>query len=250
MERNLLQLLLETVDRAIVALVVFVAATIHQVTVPVLLNSRELASVSLVEDGVFHTIGRLADGESEGAAHTDQAHGLLLDRLEPGRVATDLAVADADFAVLVRAPDHDPVVLVDDDDEGSTNNDSVDLDVVLELDLARALEFAEDARAPHIHDAVFGHGCRGVPRRNLVEAVGALRLAVLVVGHARVDSHWREHILIRIVADLTEVVSSERPQLAPGALVWVLEQDQRVVLAASHLQDLHALQRVLDLRRL
>ena len=80
-----------------------------------------------------------------------------------------------------------------------------------------------------------------------MESVGALRSTVLIVRHSRVYSHWREHVLIQIVADLAEVVRSKSPQLAPGALAGVVEQDERVVLATCYLHDLHALQGVFDL---
>ena len=70
---------------------------------------------------------------------------------------------------------------------------------------------------------------------------------MLVFRHAWIDSDRSKHILIRIVADLAEIVSSTSPKLASVRLKLIVHQEERVVLATSHFLNHHIVQRVLNL---
>jgi len=71
-------------------------------------------------------------------------------------------------------------------------------------------------------------------------------LAQLILSDARVDSDRAELILIRIVADLAEVVGTAGPKLTATIFTLVVDEEHRVVLAAGDLADVHVLEGVLD----
>ena len=81
-----------------------------------------------------------------------------------------------------------------------------------------------------------------MPGGDLLEVVGAATLAHFVLGEARVDPDRAKLVLVRIVAQLTVVVCSAGPQLAPIRLPGVVREQQRVVLTAADLMDRHALE--------
>ena len=67
-------------------------------------------------------------------------------------------------------------------------------------------------------------------------------LAHFVLGRLRIDAYWAELVLIRIIADLTEIVCSTGPELTAVALSWVVSQEHSVVLATTDLVDGHTMQ--------
>ena len=136
-----------------------------------------------------------------------------------------LAITDTDFAVRVGAPDDDLVVLVEDDYEGAAHGHALNPDVVLQFDFARPLKLTEDGGAPHVHDALVGDGGAGVPGGNLGEAVRPRVVAAFLLGGSRVDPHRPEHVLVRIVADLAEVVGSAGPELPPSTFARVVNEE-------------------------
>ena len=66
----------------------------------------------------------------------------------------DFTVANSDLTVGIGAPHHYLGVLVDNDDEGATNVHALNLDIVLQFDLARPLKLSENAGTPDIHDSL------------------------------------------------------------------------------------------------
>ena len=115
--------------------------------------------------------------------------------------------------------------MIYDDDEGATNDDTLNLDIILELHFARSFEFSKNACTPDIHDSLLSDGSTGVPCRDLFEFVRAGVLTHFVLGEARVDSDRAELILVRIIADLAKVVSSTCPKLTAVALPRVIGQE-------------------------
>ena len=67
-------------------------------------------------------------------------------------------------------------------------------------------------------------------------------LAHFVLGGLRIDAHRAELVLIRIIADLTEVVCSTGPELPAVALSWIVSQEHSVILATTDLVDGHTMQ--------
>ena len=67
-------------------------------------------------------------------------------------------------------------------------------------------------------------------------------LAHFVLGGLWIDAHRAELVLIRIIADLTEVVCSTGPELPAVALSWVVSQEHSVILATTDLVDGHTMQ--------
>ena len=67
-------------------------------------------------------------------------------------------------------------------------------------------------------------------------------LAHFVLGGLRIDAHRAELVLIRIIADLTEIVCSTSPELTAVALSWIVSQEHSVILATTDLVDGHTMQ--------
>ena len=66
--------------------------------------------------------------------------------------------------------------------------------------------------------------------------------AHFVLRGLRIDAHRAKLVLIRIIADLTEIVCSAGPELSAVALSWIVSQEHSVVLATTDLVDGHTLQ--------
>jgi len=110
---------------------------------------------------------------------------------------------------------------------------AIHTDVILELDLARAFEFTKDSCTPNIHNALLGDGCTCMPSRNLFESVRSTVLTHFVLWLPGVNSHRSELVLVRIVSNLTKVVRSTCPKLASVALLGIVSQQERMILAAG-----------------
>ena len=103
MERNLVQLLLKTVDGAIVSIVLIVTAHAivhHDGTCRIFLDSRELAWIAhIIENRVLHPVSCLADCEGERAADGHFRNDFFFNRLQTRRMVPDLAVTYPDLTV-------------------------------------------------------------------------------------------------------------------------------------------------------
>ena len=103
MQCNLVQLLLKTVDSAIVSIVVIVMAhpiVHHDGTCRIFLDSRELARIShVIENRVLHPVRCLADREGERASDGHFGNDFLLNSLKTCGMIPDLAVPNADLTV-------------------------------------------------------------------------------------------------------------------------------------------------------
>lgn len=201
---------------------------------------RDLTAIDLVEDWVLHSVRGLANGKCKGPTDANFANSFVFNGFKSGWMIADFRIANANFTVWIWSPNDHFVVLIYNDDKSPTNDDTLNSDIVLQLDLPRSLEFSKDARTPHIHDSFVCHSSWGVPRRYFGESVRSRTCAHLVFTRSRVNSDWWELILGRVVANLAEIVSTEGPKLTTIALTRVVNKHQRVVLAARNWMHNHA----------
>ena len=131
--------------------------------------------------------------------------------------------------------------MIHDHDESATDINALNLNIVLEFDLAGTFEFSKNASAPNIHDSFFGDGCTRVPSRYLLELVRSIALTHLIIWHSWIDSHGTELVLVRIVSNLSEVVGSKGPKLPTIPLLGIVSEEESMVLAAGDLVNGHVL---------
>ena len=67
-------------------------------------------------------------------------------------------------------------------------------------------------------------------------------LAQFVLGHTWVNSYRAELVLIRIVADLAEIICPAGPQLTAPIFIIIVDKEHRVVFATGHLFNDHVLE--------
>ena len=131
--------------------------------------------------------------------------------------------------------------MIHDHDESATDINALNLNIVLEFDLAWTFEFSKNAGAPNIHDSFFSDGCTRVPSRYLLELVRSIALTHLIIWHSWIDSHGTELVLVRIVSNLSEVVGSEGPKLPAIPLLGIVSEEESMVLATGDLVYGHVL---------
>lgn len=223
-ECNLLELLLEAVNRSIVSIVLLLFCVFLDLTHPVTVDPRDVTPLlsSIFENWVLHSACCLANGEGKGASHAHLAYSLILDSLETSGMVTDFLVTHTNLTVWIRAPDHYFIVLVYDYDESATYIDTLDTDVVLEFYLTGSFEFSKNSGAPNVHDSIFSDGCTCVPSWDLLEFMRTTALTHLILWNSRIDPHGTELVLVRIVSNLSEVVGSEGPKLPTISLFSII----------------------------
>lgn len=157
-------------------------------------------------------------------------------------MASNFTIAYSDLTIWIWSPNDDLAVLVNNYDEGASHFNTLNFDIVLELHFAWARELAKDTLAPHVHNAIFSHCGRSVPSWNLFKTVRTAILAQFVLGHTWVNSYRAELVLIRIVADLAEIICPAGPQLTAPIFIIIVDKEHRVVFATGHLFNDHVLE--------
>ena len=74
-------------------------------------------SCPIVEDRIIDSVCGLTYCKCETAPHCNFEHLFVFDGLQSSGMVSDLAIADADLAVRIRAPNHSLVVCVNDHKE-------------------------------------------------------------------------------------------------------------------------------------
>jgi len=117
----LLDLFLEAMYGSIVTFSILEIATVSDIA-----HTLKLAAIGLIrKDRIVYPARRLADSECERSTYAHLGDDLVLDGLKARRMAPDLIVSNADLTIVIRTPNHDPVVLVHNHDEGASHDDFV-----------------------------------------------------------------------------------------------------------------------------